>query len=361
MRVLLLTTDAFGGHGGIALYNRDVVEALVAMPDVEEVVVIPRNMPFAPDGIPGKVSFLTQAVGSKWRFITTALTVAGSYQFIICGHINLLPLAAMMSFVLRVPLVLMVYGIDVWQKPYSFAVQWLRCIDAIWSISAITRDKMNIWAKMPDSKFILMPNAIHLDRYGLSAKREELLQRHGLSGYRVIMTLARLPSMERYKGVDEVLEVMPMLLAAEPKLKYLVVGDGNDRSRLEAKAKTMGLAEHVVFTGLIDEAEKADYFRLADAFVMPGRGEGFGFVYLEALACGVPVVGSRIDGSREALLDGQLGELADPLSLSSIRDAILAALAKPKEIPPGLDYFAWPSFAARLAQAVRQIPPCCRK
>ena len=51
---------------------------------------------------------------------------------------------------------------------------------------------------------------------------------------------------------------------------------------------------------MIAEADKADYFRLADVFAMPGRGEGFGFVFLEALACGVPAVGSRLDGSREA-------------------------------------------------------------
>jgi glycosyltransferase involved in cell wall biosynthesis len=173
-----------------------------------------------------------------------------------------------------------------------------------------------------------------------------------LQGSKLILTLARLPSAERYKGVDEVLEVMPNLLKAEPRLKYIVAGDGNDRTRLEAKAQALGLADRVVFTGMISEADKADHFRLADAFVMPGRGEGFGFVFLEALACGVPAVGSKVDGSREALRDGMLGELVDPADPASIRQGILAALSRPKGIPEELSYFAWPAFSSRVSTAV---------
>ena len=169
------------------------------------------------------------------------------------------------------------------------------------------------------------------------------------------MTLARLPSADRYKGVDEVLEVMPALLEAEPRIKYLVAGDGADRPRLEAKARALGLADKVVFTGMVDETEKPDLFRLADVFVMPGRREGFGFVFLEAMACGVPVVGSQVDGSREALRDGLLGALVDPADAASIRGAILAALTKPKEIPHRLNHFAWPAYAERVAEAVRRM------
>ena len=97
-----------------------------------------------------------------------------------------------------------------------------------------------------------------------------------------------------------------------PNIAYLIVGDGDDRQRLEAKARSRGIDDRVVFAGFIPEAEKADHYRLADAFVMPGRGEGFGFVFLEALACGIPVVGSRLDGSREALAPGGVGDPGGP-------------------------------------------------
>lgn len=356
LRILLLTTDAYGGHGGIALYNRDIAEALAAMPDVGEIVVVPRNMPLPPERIPDKVRFLPAAVGGKGRYIRAALDAAGeSYDLVICGHINLLPLAVLLNAYIRAPLVLMVYGIDVWQPRFALVRNWLKKVDALWSISAITRDRMNAWAKLPATKYALLPNAIHLERYGLKERRADLLERYKLDGSKLIMTLARFSADERYKGVDEVMEIMPALLESEPTLKYLVAGDGGDRPRLEAKTRELGLADRVIFTGMVNEADKADLFRLADAFVMPGRGEGFGFVFLEALACGVPAVGSAIDGSREALRDGLLGELVEPTDPESIRRGILHALGQPKGIPDGLAYFAWPAFAARVAAAVRGL------
>jgi len=353
LRILLLTTDAYGGHGGIALYNRDMVQALAEMGEVEEVFVVPRNMPLAPEPLPGKVNFIDHAVGGKVRYVCASLGAADrSYDLLICGHVNLLPLAVLLNAWLLAPLALMVYGIDVWQPPYRWARQWLKQVDAVWSISALTRDRMNAWAGLPDERYVLLPNAIHLEHYGMAEKRPDLVSRYGLDGSKLIMTLARLLDTERYKGVDEVLEVMPSLLKAEPHLKYIVAGDGNDRPRLEAKARALGLADRVIFTGMIKEADKADHFRLADVFVMPGRGEGFGFVFLEALACGLPVVGSKVDGSREALRDGMLGELVDPVDPASIRQGILAALSRPKGIPEGLSYFAWPAFSSRVSTAV---------
>lgn len=353
MRVLLLTTDAYGGHGGIALYNRDIAEALAEMPEIDEVVVIPRNVPLPPESIPGKVRFLPQAAGSKLRYILGALSEARrDFDLVICGHINLLPLAVLLNLQIRAPLALMVYGIDVWKPPGGLTRRWMKKASAVWSISAITRDRMNAWAGLPASKYVLLPNAIHLERYGMEEKRVDLVEHHQLQGCKCIMTLARLSAAERYKGIDEVLEVMPSLLKTEPALKYLLAGDGDDRPRLEAKAASLGLADRVIFTGMVKEADKADLFRLADTFVMPGRGEGFGFVFLEALACGVPVVGSKVDGSREALRDGMLGELVDPVDPASIRQSILAALSRPKGIPEGLSYFAWPAFASRVADAV---------
>jgi glycosyltransferase involved in cell wall biosynthesis len=86
---------------------------------------------------------------------------------------------------------------------------------------------------------------------------------------------------------------------------------------------------------------------LADAYVMPSHGEGFGFVLLEAMASGVPTVGSRIDGGREALRDGMLGTLVDPADRKGLTEAILAALGMPRGVPDGLEYFDYPNFRER--------------
>jgi len=356
MKVLLLTSDAYGANGGIALYNRDIIEALVALPEVDEVVVIARGMPSAAAGVQPKVRLVAESIGGKARFVKAALRAStGGYGLVICGHIHLLPVAALVNQVIRAPLVLMVYGIDVWKSPYRLARQWLKAVHAVWSISAITTERMNQWACLPATRYTQLPNAIHLDRYAMAPRRADLQARHGLEGARVIMTLARLSPIERYKGIDEVMEAMPALLQEIPNLKYLIAGDGDDRPRLIQKAYSLGLADRVVFAGMISEADKADYFRLADAFVMPGRGEGFGFVFLEALACGVPAVGSQLDGSREALRGGELGELADPTDLATVRACIVRALSKPPGIPPGLSYFDWPHFQSRLAAAVHLV------
>lgn len=356
MRILLLTTDAYGGHGGIALYNRDLADALAAMPEVDEVVVVPRTMPLAAESIPDGVRFLAQASRGRVRYVSTALACSLTrFDLVICGHVHLLPLAALLRLKLRCPLVLMAYGIDVWTQPHPSTPFWLRQASAVWSISRVTRDRMNRWARLPDAAYTLLPNAVRLDRYGIAPKSPELLARYRLHGRKVILTLARLPGAERYKGVDELLEVLPALIADEPRLTYLVAGDGDDRERLEAKAHALGLGSHVVFAGFVKESEKADHFRLADVFAMPGRGEGFGFVFLEALACGVPAVGSAIDGSREALRDGALGELVDPRDPISVRNGIQRALQKPVEIPPALAHYGWPAFTGRLEVAVDSV------
>jgi glycosyltransferase involved in cell wall biosynthesis len=356
MKVLLLATDAYGGHGGIAYYNRCLAESIASLPYVEEVTVVPRVMRFAAETLPEKVRFVAEAAGGKIPYLHTTLSLSREhFDLIICGHIHLLPLAAPLAVCKRTPLVLQVHGIEAWQPAPLVSRLCLKCTDAVWSVSAVTRERMNAWANLPLSKYRIIPNAVHLERYGLAPKRTDLTARYGLEGRKVIMTLARLAGFERYKGIDEILEVLPNLVEYEPTLVYIVLGDGDDQARLEAKAKSLGVADRVIFAGFIEEAEKADYLRLADVFALPGKGEGFGIVYLEALACGVPVLGSMLDGSREALLDGELGELVDPNEPLSIREGILRALAKPKEIPEKLGYFAWPGFKRRITEAVKNL------
>ena len=326
------------------------------MPRINGVTVIPRAMGHVAERLSPSIDLRPGATISKRSFVFEALRAGREhYDVVICCHVNLLPLAAILSGRLGARLVLIVYGVEVWRSPFRFARHWVGKPDGIWSISAITQKRMNFWARQPDAKYTLLPNAIHLDTYRPGPKLPALVNRYSLDGCQVIMTLGRLASAERYKGVDEVLQLMPSLLNVNPGLRYLVVGDGDDRSRLEAKARNLGLGSAVLFCGMIAEDEKQHFLRLADAFVMPGRGEGFGFVYLEALACGVPTVGSWVDGSREALRGGLLGELVDPGDAESLRQGIMRALAKPRGVPEGIEFFDWPTFKFRLSQAVSSI------
>ena len=123
---------------------------------------------------------------------------------------------------------------------------------------------------MAASRVHVMPCGVDMRRFSPGVKRGDLVQLYGLSGRSVLLTVARLAGVERAKGIDEMLESLPALATQVPNITYLIVGDGLDRERLEAKARSLGLADRVVFAGYIDEAAKADHYRLAD--VSPCRG-----------------------------------------------------------------------------------------
>ena len=344
MRVLLLCTDAYGGHGGIALYNRDLAEAFASRDEVEEVIVVPRVMRTETRGVPPKITFLADATRGPLHYMrAVAQARRAKPDLVICGHVNLLPVACSIA---RHPL-LMLYGIEAWKhRPRALGNRLLHRCAAVVSISTLTRDRFLAWSHYRGPAHLL-PNAIHPEQYGIREKRADLVARYGLAGKRVLLTVGRLAREERYKGFDEVLEVLPQL---DADVVYIIAGGGNDRARLEQKAAQLGVAERVIFTGVFPDEEKADLYNLADVYVMPSRGEGFGFVFLEALASGVPVIGSKHDGGREALLEGELGRLVDPSNPAEIEQAIRELLAHPqREVPPRLGYFSFENFEARLS------------
>ena len=140
MKVLLLCTDAYGGHGGIALYNRDLAEALAAREDVEEVIVIPRVIRTAVTGVPAKVTFHAAAAKGPAHYLRAlAKARAAKPDLVICGHMNLLPVACSLT---RRPL-LMIYGIEAWKHGSRLTNRLLHRACAIVSISEITRDRLN--------------------------------------------------------------------------------------------------------------------------------------------------------------------------------------------------------------------------
>jgi phosphatidylinositol alpha-1,6-mannosyltransferase len=97
---------------------------------------------------------------------------------------------------------------------------------------------------------------------------------------------------ERYKGHDQILDAWPVVRSRIPDARLVIVGDGDDAPRLRAKAASLGLAASVLFTGFVTEAQLAALYQKASVFAMPSREEGFGLVYLEAMARGVPCIGS---------------------------------------------------------------------
>ncbi len=362
MRILALVSDAFGGHGGRAKFNRDFLGALCAYPGVAEVVAVTRRQPLSLEPLPAKLTYVTNGINSKFKYLMTVLrrlATTGKYDLICCGHLNLLPLAYLAKLALGVPMLVIMHGTDAWQPTASRLSNLLiPQAEAFISVSEITKTRFLQWAKIDGEKVFILPNAVELQGYGVGPKDPALLQRYGLTGKTVLLTVSRLWPTDNYKGIDEVMELLPALAEEIPEIAYLIVGEGDDRPRLEAKARSLGVADRVVMAGFIEERDKAAHYRLAEAYVMPGWGEGFGIVYLEAMACGIPVLGSKLDGSREALRDGELGILVDPHDREDLRRGLLAVLQRPRGvIPPGLSYFSLENFNRRCQDIMEQILP----
>lgn len=356
LRVLALVTDAYGGTGGIAQYNRDFIESLAAHQSVREVVVVPRIIARDLQPLPLSVTHIRSAAGSKIRFLWKVGRLAGSsdrFDLVVCAHVNLLPAAWLAARRSGARLMVMVYGLEVWTPGKWPARYMLHRTDAVVAISTFTLERLREWAVIADDRTFLVPNAIDLAAYTPGPPNEQLRARLGLGDGPVIMTLGRMDAAERAKGFDEVLEVLPSLLEDFPTLTYILAGDGTDRSRLEKKAESLGVKSRTVFSGYVPEQEKLDFYRLTDLFVMPSRLEGFGYVFLEALAAGVPVVASSVDGSREAVRGGAWGLLANPHNADEILMAIRNGLTSPK-VPERkeLEYFSKTRFRDRAWNAL---------
>jgi phosphatidylinositol alpha-1,6-mannosyltransferase len=145
-------------------------------------------------------------------------------------------------------------------------------------------------------------------------------------GPMAVLLVGRMDAGERYKGHDELLEVWPRVVAARPEARLVFAGDGDDRARLLAKAAALGVAARVTFTGFLPTEGLTRLYNRAAVFAMPSRGEGFGLVYLEAMAHGLPCIGSTHDAAREVIDDGETGFLVDQADGRALADRIAQLL-----------------------------------
>jgi len=328
VRILAPHPDSFGGYGGISVANRHFLRAVCRMEAVDEVVALPRcmNGDAAKEDLPNSLTFRTEGLGGKGNYIRTLLRLLATdrgFDVIWCGHVHLVPLALLARQLTGAPIVLHIHGIEIWEPPGRWLVDSLVSqINYFISISGVTKERFVQWSGVAAERGTVVPNTVKFEGLSPGPKPSYLLDRHGLHNRFVLLTLGRMVGKERRKGFDRVLEVLPEVATRRPGVTYLVVGKGPDRPRLEQKAERLGVRDRVVFAGYVPEDEKADHFRLADRFVLPSEGEGFGLVLLEALACGTPVVASKIDGGREAVADGEFGRLVNPRNPEELVSAI---------------------------------------
>jgi phosphatidylinositol alpha-1,6-mannosyltransferase len=348
-------TDAYGGRGGIAQYNRDFLSALAENGTASSIVVLPRR---APDQIAPALPLkqLSPRAG-RFTYALAALFAAlvRRVDVVFCGHLHLAPLAAVVARSTGARLVVQLHGIEAWERPTLPQRAAVEVADLVLCVSRYTRGRVLSWASMPPERVLVLSDTvgdIFVPGDG-SPMRKEL----GVAEKQVLLTVGRMDVAERYKGHDRVITALPVLIAKGHDPVYLIVGEGDDQPRLEHLARDADIAECVRFMGAPPQDRLAALYRAADLFLMPSAGEGFGIAYLEALASGTPALGLDAGGAVDPLGDGELGTLATADTLTDAIDRLLVADRAPAETLSSAvrARFGRAAFAAQLRVTLERI------
>ena len=324
-RFLWCFLEIFSCEGGIQSYVKDILDAYLDLiqplaalhaptKDFGSEILLLRDSPGCPNPYEenGAIKFhylqtKPPALG-RIRLASTLLSCLLQHRprRVFCGHINLARLVQVTCQPLGVPYTVLTYGKEVWEPLRPKYRNALQNADQIWTISRYSRDRACQANQLNPEKFRLLPCMVDGDRFTPGEKPQNLIGQYGLQNAKVLMTVARLWSGDIYKGVDVTIRALPQISQAIPNVKYLVIGRGDDQPRLANLAEELGVADRVVFAGFVPTEDLVDHYRVADAYIMPSQ-EGFGIVYLEAMACGIPVLSGNADGSADPLQDGKLG------------------------------------------------------
>ena len=234
--------------------------------------------------------------------------------------------------------VALTHGHEVWWAkvpPFSFAIRYMsKNIDAITYLGDYTKGEISKALSEADgSKLVQIAPGIDVDHF-IPTDSSNLRAELGLTDKSVIISVGRLVHR---KGQDKLISALPEIKTSVPNVHLVLVGVGPHQDYLEKLALKLNVSDCVTFIGRINYAELPKYICLGDIFAMPSRSrffglevEGLGIVYLEASACGLPVVGGKSGGAPDAVLVGETGVVVDGTNSSEIADACIELLNNPE-------------------------------
>jgi glycosyltransferase involved in cell wall biosynthesis len=327
-RALFIASDLLC-LGGISRFNQNLVHALCR--DGWVLDIISRNdVANAGNGLcvrgHGRIRpmWLRKSV-----FVLRALWegIVRRPDVLVCGHANFAFLCWLISRLIGRPYIVIAHGVEVWDLPAGLRRWGLAQANCAAAVSHFTACRLEERLPSLRDRIVWLPNTVDSERFRPAPRPSYLVNRYGLDlETKVILTVARFDAAEVYKGYDRVVDVLPSILAEVGKVRYLLVGCGSDVTRIREEVQSLDLTAHVTFCGFVPDEELVDHYNLCDLYVMPSIKEGFGIVFLEALACGKPVVAGNRDGSVDAVLGGDVGFLVDPTDGRQIAKAIGAVL-----------------------------------
>jgi phosphatidylinositol alpha-1,6-mannosyltransferase len=266
-----------------------------------------------------KTKFAAAATRAAWR----------GARVVLAAHPNLAPVVLAMKVVRpRLRSIICMHGVEVW-KPLGAFRRWsLRRANVILAPSMDTAERAARAQKLSSAKIRRVPWALDPQFAArVAASRAQTALPAGYPGGRVILSVGRWNSSERYKGMDHLIAALPRLLTDFPEVHLVAVGDGDDRGWLENLAEGNGVARHVHFVRGLSQEELGAWYSACEVFALPSRGEGFGLVYLEAMAYGKPVVAGAHGGAPEIVEDGVTGYVVPHGDLPQLATALAALLS----------------------------------
>jgi glycosyltransferase involved in cell wall biosynthesis len=293
---------------------------------------------------------------NKFHFVKKSIRQGVQSELVILSHINLLlPGYIIKKMSPDTRLVLMAHGIEVWDKISPSQKLMLDSCDEILCVSKFTSDKLQTVHGINPEKCTVLNNC--LDPFLPLPKNLDLSDNfykkyHCSRDQKIILTLTRLSATEHYKGYDIVLWAIKEMNI--PDVRYLLAGkyDSKEKANVDKLIAELGLQDKVILPGFVPEEDVGYLFKMANVYAMPSRKEGFGIVFIEAMYYGLPVIAGNADGSVDALLNGDLGILVDPISVKEVRDALEIVLNNPEKNKPNnlllQHYFSYENYKVNL-------------
>jgi phosphatidylinositol alpha-1,6-mannosyltransferase len=330
-KVLFLTLKVFGFTGGIEKVCRTICRTLFDLSEEGTVAPMVFSMYDKNEERDSRYIRKQQFEGfdaGRKRFVIQAFFKGMNADVVVLSHVHLLSVAYLIKrFRPKTKIFLLAHGIEIWKKFPETKLRALKRLDKIICVSQFTADKIRAVHGIATQQLEVLNNC--LDPFYFFPndfnKPEPLLKRYGLTeNNTILMSLSRLSFSEKYKGYDNTIAILPQLVEKYPKVIYLLAGkyDEDELARINKLIVKHNIASHIKVIGFVDEAEVTDHFLLADIFVMPSKKEGFGIVFIEAMASGLRVVAGNKDGSVDALKNGELGALVDPDDLVQIEQTL---------------------------------------
>jgi len=233
-------------------------------------------------------------------------------------------------------IVAITHGHEVWWAklwPFSWAIKRIgNGVDVLTYLGDYTRRAIS--AALPASsqeKMVRLAPGIDIEHFSPAKKNPRIRHELGLDDKKVIVSVGRLVHR---KGQDFLIDALPLISQKIPNVHLLLVGEGPYRAELEKRSVALSVRDRITFIGRVQHSELPEYICAGDIFAMPSRSrlaglevEGLGIVYLEASACGLPVIGGTSGGAPDAVLEGETGFSVDGTSAPAIAEAAIRLLS----------------------------------